>query len=380
MERTAKKGAVAEGKAARRVALFCLYQKSARLPRDVGRMIGDLRKNVGFLAVVINGAFEDAARLEGMAELVIRRENLGFDGGAYKAALNEPAVREVLAGADELVLCNDTFYGPFIPFADIFAKMDGSSADFWGIRLSDNGFCVILQSFFLVFRKKILRSGALGSFFAMYPERSSNFNDALIFFERNIFCYLSERGYAHDAFYTMRYKSLDADIIHGKSPVLKKKHALDPGFGLYERDMVLRILRFVSETYGYDVGLIIEDAKERYGVDLSGVDLSGVDLAPADTRKAVEAFAARHPAVYVYGLGFWARNVISVVGLEKVAAFIVSDGRTPEGCYGNKMVYRLSHVTDTSAPIIIAANKRNTAEILPSLAGFKNVLNLWGAR
>ncbi len=177
------------------------------------QLIRGLRENVTDFVIVINGECKDTDLLRQYAGIIIERENKGFDGGAFKVALAMPGVQELVARSDELVLCNDTFYGSFVPFSDIFAKMRGSEADFWGIRFADNGLTQLLQSFFLVFRKRILSSCILTDFFALYPENSTNFNDALVFFERNIFCYLTEKGYTHDAFYKLRYRALDADII-----------------------------------------------------------------------------------------------------------------------------------------------------------------------
>ena len=86
---------------------------------------------------------------------VICRENVGYDFLSYRTGYEE-ALKLGLR-IDELVLCNDSVYGPFTPLVPFFSRAEHKRCDFWGVTSSRiNGWH--LQSYFLVFRKQVLDS------------------------------------------------------------------------------------------------------------------------------------------------------------------------------------------------------------------------------
>ena len=132
-----------------RTALCAIYEESGTLPRDIEYMINNLRTEVNYLIIIINGVLENKEAIEEQADSLVVRENRGFDAGAFKDAFFRPEVRAVIDQSDELVFCNNTFYGPLISFSELFDKMSSSKADFWGLNYSDNGVLHFIQSYFL---------------------------------------------------------------------------------------------------------------------------------------------------------------------------------------------------------------------------------------
>jgi rhamnosyltransferase len=76
------------------------------------------------------------------------------------------AIRNLdLRAWDELVLTNSSIIGPVTPLAEAFERMRGTDCDFWG--MSDTlAIDYHIQSFFLVFRSSLLKSGQIERFFA----------------------------------------------------------------------------------------------------------------------------------------------------------------------------------------------------------------------
>ena len=72
---------------------------------------------------------------ESIADKVVIRENKGFDIGAWQQGITEICGREELAKYDSLTLFNDSFFGPFYPFADIYKEMESRSKDYWGLSV-----------------------------------------------------------------------------------------------------------------------------------------------------------------------------------------------------------------------------------------------------
>ncbi len=101
----------------------------------------------------------DIERLENLNIEVVKRENIGYDFYSYKLGIE----RLDLNLYDELIICNDSVFGPLVPLKNIFAKMQDEKSDFWGI--TDSGLISYhVQSYFFVFRNSILQSSLFSDF------------------------------------------------------------------------------------------------------------------------------------------------------------------------------------------------------------------------
>ncbi len=130
--------------------------------------------------VVVNGKLTPAGRacLEAITPDVIVRENTGFDFGAWKYVMTEYLDWDTVLNYDELVLLNDSCFGPLYPFPQIFSKME-QKADFWGLvehgeikTVNPFGLCPYgylpahLQSSFLVVCSRLLHSADFREYWA----------------------------------------------------------------------------------------------------------------------------------------------------------------------------------------------------------------------
>lgn len=103
----------------------------------------------------------EIAKVESLGVKAIVRENVGYDFYSYKVGLDNL----VLEAYEELILCNDSVYGPFYPVVDLFEKDAISQCDFWGV--TDNyEINYHLQSYFLVFRRVAFFCDAFRRFWA----------------------------------------------------------------------------------------------------------------------------------------------------------------------------------------------------------------------
>ncbi len=92
----------------------------------------------------------EAAKLEGLAELVFAGRHGEYDFGSWKRGLAH--LNYDLAGWDELILANDSCYAPVYPFEDAFEIMKDVSCDFWSPSNNQiKGKFDHLSSYFLVF-------------------------------------------------------------------------------------------------------------------------------------------------------------------------------------------------------------------------------------
>ena len=117
-----------------RTAIFCFYDKMGVIGEDDLFLLKELNECASYVVVVVNGELKNRDNLQYLADKIIYRKNTSYDAGAYKEALLKQECREVIEKSDELILCNNSFWGPFVHFSCIFKEMEKSKADFWGLN------------------------------------------------------------------------------------------------------------------------------------------------------------------------------------------------------------------------------------------------------
>ena len=118
---------------ARRLIIYSVFDRDGQIDGFVPHSLSALRAHASRIVVVVNGELTDGSRsaLAGVADEIFVRANEGFDIGAHRAALRK--LGSEIEEFDEIVLTNDTWYGPMRPWGPVFERMDRSPCDFWGM-------------------------------------------------------------------------------------------------------------------------------------------------------------------------------------------------------------------------------------------------------
>ena len=149
----------------KRLCIYLVYDKQKIIDRYIGYMLKELKICSDYLTVVCNMSevLFGIEIIEEYADAIFFRENIGFDAGGFKEVFCNLVGWDMVLKYDELILVNDSMFGPFIPMKDIFLKMEDSSADFWGLASQgkrecerQRSFLEYIQSFFMVIRFPIL--------------------------------------------------------------------------------------------------------------------------------------------------------------------------------------------------------------------------------
>ncbi len=148
----------------RRLCVFAHFDRHNVVDDYVHHYLSSLRPLVTTMVFVSTARLGagDLGRLNDTCDKTLVRENAGYDFGSWQAGL------ESCADAfdyDEVVLCNDSVYGPLFPLENMFGQMKEVACDFWGVTESA-AIAYHLQSYFLVFRKRAVRSPVLKEFWA----------------------------------------------------------------------------------------------------------------------------------------------------------------------------------------------------------------------
>ena len=139
-----------------RVCLFAHFDVGNRIDPYVLRYLREL-KTCGEQIVFISSsdlAVEAFAAIEPMVVAAICRENLGLDFCGWATALE---VFPQIHHAEQLILANDSVYGPIGHLGSILEQMRAAPYDVWG-GVESLGIERHLQSWLLCFRRKAVRS------------------------------------------------------------------------------------------------------------------------------------------------------------------------------------------------------------------------------
>lgn len=379
-----------------RLGIFSIFDKDGVLDEATFLTIQSLRRSVSYLVVVINGSLIPCylKELSLLTNHIFVRPNLGYDSGAYKDVLFHYFSPESLSKYDELVLCNDTFFGPFIPFSDIFQKMQNVPCDFWGLHYEDHGVVDFIHSYFYCVRSPAILNGLLPYFQKYIDETTTNIQKVYGKFEIGLFHYLVTKGYRFGT-YTVGgnyniYESGNYFLRETGVPILKRR-CFDPIF--FNHENVWDALRYIDKVFDYDIDLILKSAKRKYRFTNSKAEiLSAHSCHPVAvyrevnmiaTKKSLLNFISNASSIYIYGYGFWGLKIYCSYlqwPNSKMRAFLCSDGQSHpmKADILGVPVYSLSQAKPPlDSSIIVALNARHTQEVLPSLSAYKNLYFLY---
>lgn len=240
-----------------RVALMSHWTPGTRVSRSVVELTRALTAN-GYALVIVSTA-EGAGPLdwpEGRQPedvTVLRRPNIGYDFGSWATALDRyPAV----AGADEVLLINDSLAGPFEPIDQIFASFHGTAADVWGMT-DTTQFTKHLQSYCLGFKHQVLQEAPLVRFWRDVCIEASR-DEVIWRYEIGLSRLLQREAFTMDA--AFRCWKVAGE---GKNPTIHGwRRLLDLGFPFVKREL-LRKPEVVCD--GVEVP---EEIKRRFGIDI----------------------------------------------------------------------------------------------------------------
>ena len=276
-----------------RLCIYTVYDKDGIIDDYIIYFLSKLKPFVKHVVVVCNGKLNDDGRkkLSLFTEDIFVRPNAGYDAGAIKDVFFNLFGWDKIYAYDELLICNDTFFGPLYPFEDCFNKMDSLKVDFWGMTLyrdrkiehpfGDRTELEHLQSFFLNVKKRLLHSSHFINFWREYDPLGKAKTAVVSGYEVAFTQKFSSYGYKYSAYIdaankistllheVYNYTFLDPmfTLRHLKCPILKKRAITDvfPGMRYYGNDETVQILNFVS-CLGYDANMIWDNILRTYNL------------------------------------------------------------------------------------------------------------------
>lgn len=155
----------------RRICLFAGYDPNDKIQDYVVYMIQKLAQ-ISDVYYMGNGNFppEELFKIAPYSKMFYTSRHRQRDYGSWQRLITQIGWKQLLS-YDQLILCNDSVYGPLTDLSDIFAEMKGRGYDFWSIT-ADYSYNYHLHSYFMVFNNDIIRNKAFQNFWNLIPQRS----------------------------------------------------------------------------------------------------------------------------------------------------------------------------------------------------------------
>lgn len=299
----------------RRLVIYTVYDRRGGVDDYVVHALQSLRPHCAHIVAVVNGDLDASgrARLEAVADAIVERENRGFDIGAQRHALQE--LGDELSQFDEIVLTNDTWFGPVRPFGPVFERMDALAVHFWGMTdhapeennpITGKGTLPYhLQSYWLAVRREMFISERWERYWRELPALTS-YSDAVVQHETVFTRTFREAGFVGDvAFGSDNYGCVNASLfaphalIEDGCPVLKRRALFHwPPF-LDRHAVIGKWALDAAAEGGYPVEMALSNlarnvAPKIMNADAGLLDVISADHAPYDPSRPLRVVVVAH--------------------------------------------------------------------------------------
>jgi len=237
----------------KRALIFAHYDKENLVAPYVFVYLKALQSVVSTVIFVSTSKLSDKTKegLKPYCHKIILRDNEGYDFMSYKVGLSHIDHTSY----DEVILCNDSVYGPFYPLTDAFDTMDKKDVAMWG--MTDNyERSYHLQSYFLVCRKHLLQSNAFQEFWEDV-HILSNKEQIITQYEIGLSRHIVAHGFTLDAYSKVKVSFKDKIILQLQNLTVEKiKRKL---FSLFQHSSATATLGEVNPTLTLWKALILDE-------------------------------------------------------------------------------------------------------------------------
>lgn len=253
----------------KRVAVFASCSSDSSLPPQVLPYLAGLKPLTSAIVVVCDYELAPGERekLASFTDHVIIGRHAEYDFGSYKRGTLWARKNGLLEDADDLILCNDSCYGPVASFEPMFQAMDAHRPDFWGATDSHQ-YTYHLQSYWMVLSRPVFSSHEFQNFI----EGVKKGEDVQKDYDLGLTKILLDSGFKHSVMVENTLKGVHSEestynditrfplfTLERLLPLIKVEALRDPQATIDGQNQVLTWLR--------------DNKKELYGNVISDIDI-----------------------------------------------------------------------------------------------------------
>ena len=153
-----------------------------------------------------------------------------YDFGSWQELINMLGW-DYIEQFGQLIFANDSCYAPVFPFEDMFINMEHRNADFWGVTVNNLVKLPHIQSYFIVFNKRIIKEAAFRHFMKNIKKEKSH-TDIVNKYEILLTRLLAGIGYSYASYLDEHLvaTSFYMKLLFKKNPFIKTKAFLGDFF------------------------------------------------------------------------------------------------------------------------------------------------------
>lgn len=198
-------------KLSNRLVLFSTFSTDGKIKESLIFYLSKLKELNSDIVIIDTSHQSIPSELEKILPFLrhyIWRQNLGYDFGSWKIGISEiPDWKSY----NQILLTNDSIFGPIHPLKPIFEKFDSPDIDIWGLTDSYE-LSYHLMSYFLVFQNKIIQSKEFENFWrsmVFFPTTWKKF--LILAYEVGGYKFWQKFGFKLDAY--IRFETLTKSIF-----------------------------------------------------------------------------------------------------------------------------------------------------------------------
>lgn len=264
-----------------KMAIVSCFTNNKSLYRYQMYLLKEIRTVAGHVLMVCNSDIDQETKKwccqHDIKYLISEKKN---DVAMWKEIVLSKQFQEIKKNISELILMNDSFFGPVYSWNVVFDEMGKRTVDFWGIsvhqamKLYGAMWPRFLQRYFMVFRSKIIQEESWDRFWKTLPE-FNDFTETEKRFEFVLTRFFENAGYKWASFCeTGEWETEDTEramsfLIFRAFEMLEKKKLpiVSKQIFLNSKEINLcynygnestKILDFLQKKTKYDVSMIFE--------------------------------------------------------------------------------------------------------------------------
>ena len=262
-----------------RITVFAHYDKNNLIQNYVIYYLKELKKVSQKIVFVSDGDISDKelSKLSGVVDYSIAKKHGEYDFGSYKRGYFYAKENGWLENCDELILCNDSCYGPLFDIEKYFEEMSSRPVDFWGNTANPKGlksaFCPHVQSYFLVLKSHVFKSKIFDEFmFSIKKESHKNF--IILNYEIGLTKILQGNGFNWDVYCEMSKTTPSSQVFHYKELIEKDKNPFVKT-SIYRLNNVENGIypsfKIIKKNSNYDISLIKSDIAQNLNISVKNI-------------------------------------------------------------------------------------------------------------
>lgn len=286
----------------------------------------------------------------------------GFDIDKWRYVLLK--YRSIISSYEELLLINDSFFGPFYDLTPVLDSMSRNECDFWGMTehkpIMENGRQIsdrFVQRYFVLYKKQILEDKRFWIFWKELPSMTS-YPDTEKYYEFRMTRYLEQSGYRYcvlcnstaleprenkyyvshilfDTYYLLTHEKLPVIPIYAFQ--IERETVLNYSTGSNLSDT----MAYIKEHTSYAPALIYEYLLENMNIYDLSINLNLTKIFSTGKRTIPKVLSRRSIGViaYLFYADSFAKHVTCLTRLPSFADIIVVTD-TPEKMEAIKKIAR----------------------------------------